>query len=120
MTLLKVFSGVWSNEAPQEAPALANKMSTWSVCLATSATRRSTSDGLAMSAGTEIAFPEKGSALRAAHASSQAAALRDVMKTFEQPAWIRLSDVSSEHEIVPYLDGHTRMQHEDPDHAIRL
>jgi hypothetical protein len=97
MTLLKVFSGVLSNDAPQEAPAFANKMSTWSVCLATSATKRSTSDGLAMSAGTEMALPEKGSALRAAHASSQAAALRDVMKTFEAPAWMRLLIVSSEY-----------------------
>jgi len=99
MTLLKVFSGVVSKDAPHEAPALANRMSTWSVCLATSATRRSTSDGLAMSAGTDMALPEKGSALRAAQASSQAAALRDVMKTFEQPAWIRLMDVSLGYEM---------------------
>ena len=73
-----------------------------------------------MSAGTEMALPEKGSALRAAHASSQAAALRDVMKTFEQPAWMRLSIVSLECETGTYLDEHTQMQREGPGHAIRL
>jgi hypothetical protein len=47
-----------------------------------------------MSEGTEMALPGNGSALRAAQASSQAAALRDVMKTLEQPAWMRLEGVS--------------------------
>lgn len=94
MTLSNELSGVSSNDAPQEAPAFANRMSTWSVCLLTSATRRSTSDALAMSAGTEIALPWKGRAFRAAHASSQAAALREVMNTLEQPACMRLQGVS--------------------------
>ena len=43
-----------------------------------------------MSDGTEMALPGNGRAFRAAQASSHAAALRDVMKTLEQPAWMRL------------------------------
>lgn len=39
-----------------------------------------------MSAGTEMALPAHGRAFRAAQASSQAEALREVMKTLEQPA----------------------------------
>jgi hypothetical protein len=94
ITLSNELSGVLSNDAPHDAPALANRMSTWSVCLLTSATRRSTSEAWEMSEGTEMALPGNGSALRAAQASSQAAALRDVMKTLEQPAWMRLEGVS--------------------------
>ena len=94
ITLSNELSGVLSNDAPQEAPALAKRMSTCSVCLPTSATRRSTSEAWEMSAGTEMALPGNGSALRASQASSHAAALRDVMKTLEQPAWIRLNRVS--------------------------
>lgn len=50
---------------------------------------------LEASAGTEMAMALGallGSALRAATASSQALALRDVMKTLEAPAWRRLCD----------------------------
>ena len=47
-----------------------------------------------MSDGTEMALPGNGRAFRAAQASSHAAALRDVMKTLEQPAWMRLGWVS--------------------------
>lgn len=57
-------------------------MSTWSVVFETSVTRRSISEILELSAGTEIAFaPGRllGRALRAATASSQAWAFRDVM-----------------------------------------
>jgi len=40
-----------------------------------------------------MAVPEQlGRALRAAHASSHALALREVMKILEQPAWRRLDD----------------------------
>ena len=51
-----------------------------------------TSSGLARSAGTEMAFPEKPSLLRAVQASSQALAFREVMKILLQPAWRRLFD----------------------------
>jgi len=82
MTLLKLAS-VWSSKgAPHVAPALANRISTWSVVLPTSATSRSISLVLLASAGMEIAFApgrRLGSALRAATASSQAEALREVM-----------------------------------------
>jgi hypothetical protein len=120
MTLLKELSGVSSNDAPHEAPALANRMSMWSVCLLTSATSRSTSDDLAISAGTEMAFPEKGRAFNAAQASSHAAALRDVMKTFEQPAWMRLWRISLEEFAMRYRDEHTQRQREGLSLAIRL
>jgi len=90
MTLLHEFSGVLSNGDPHVAPAFANKMSTCWVCFETSATRRWISEGLEISAGTEMALPEKGRVFRAAQASSQAEALREVMKTLEQPAWMRL------------------------------
>lgn len=49
--------------------------------------------GVDESAGTEMAMApgaRLGRALRAATAESQAAALREVMKTFEAPAWRRL------------------------------
>jgi hypothetical protein len=46
---------------------------------------------LELSAGMEIAVPLVGRALRAATASVHALALREVMKTLEQPAWRRLS-----------------------------
>lgn len=71
-----------SNFSPHVAPAFAKRMSTWSVVLATSFARRSSSLTLELSAGTEMAFaPGRllGSAFRAATASSQAEALRDVM-----------------------------------------
>jgi hypothetical protein len=54
-----------------------------------------------MSDGTEMALPGNGSALRAAQASSHAAALRDVMKTLEQPAWMRLGWVLVVDRIEP-------------------
>lgn len=98
MTLLKALSGCLSNASPQVAPALANRMSTLSVCLATSAARRSISEMLLLSAGTEMALASGclfGRALRAAQASSHALALREVMKTLEQPAWRRLHRTGS-------------------------
>lgn len=78
----KADSGNFSNSSPHVAPALAKRMSTWSVVLETSATRRSTSETLEESAGTEMAFApgrRLGSALRAVTASSHAEALREVM-----------------------------------------
>lgn len=92
MTLANAFSGCSSKGAPHVAPAFAKRMSTCGVCFSTSLTNRSTSPGFARSAGTEMAWPLPGSAFSAAHASSQALAFREVMKTLEQPAWIRLVD----------------------------
>jgi len=87
MTLANALSGCLSNGAPHVAPALAKRISTWSVCLLTSATSLSTSLDFARSAGTEIALPLKpGSLFSASHASSHAFALRDVIKILEQPA----------------------------------
>lgn len=60
------------------------------MCFSTSLTSLSTSPASAMSAGTEMAWQFPGRALRAATASSQALALREVMKILEQPAWARL------------------------------
>jgi len=95
MTLANAFSGCSSNGAPHVAPALAKRMSTWSVCLLTAATSFSQSPGLARSAGTDMALPEKpGSLFNASHASSHALALREVMKIREQPAWARLDSQS--------------------------
>lgn len=82
MTFEKLASVCSSNGAPHVAPAFAKRMSTWSVVLETSATRRSISDVLEASAGTEIAFApgrRLGRALSAATASAQASALREVM-----------------------------------------
>lgn len=82
MTFAKAASGCVSNDSPHVAPALANRMSTWSVVFATSATRRSISETLLESAGTEMARAEgdfPGRAFKAAQACSQAAALREVM-----------------------------------------
>ncbi len=93
ITFAKALSGCVSNFSPHVAPAFANKISTWSVVLLTSRTRCSTPSILALSAGTEIALAPGcrfGSALRAAQADSQAAALRDVMYTLEAPAWRNL------------------------------
>lgn len=81
-TLSNADSGNFSNCSPHVAPAFAKRISTWSVVLATSATRRSTSETLEESAGTEMAFApgrRLGRPLRAATASSQAEALREVM-----------------------------------------
>jgi hypothetical protein len=72
-----------------------------------------------MSDGTEMALPGNGSALRAAQASSHAAALRDVMKTLEQPAWMRLGCVSCRpHGVYRYRE-HTQKQREGPILASR-
>ena len=82
MTLAKALSGWVSNFSPHVAPAFASSMSIWSVVFDTSCTRRSISDGFEESAGTEMAFAPGalfGSALRAAQASSQALAFREVM-----------------------------------------
>lgn len=82
MTFANAESGCVSNFSPHVAPAFANKISTWSVVLLTSATSFSISLTLALSAGTEMALaPGRllGSALRASQASAQAAALREVM-----------------------------------------
>lgn len=95
-------SGWLSKGAPQEAPALARSMSTRGVCFLTSATRCSMPAGLEESAGTEMACApgaRLGRALRAWTAESQASALREVMKTFEAPAWRRLV-------VVSYGNGH--------------
>jgi len=81
------FSSTFSNSLPHVAPAFAKRISTWSVCFSTSLTNRSISETLELSAGIEMALPSHGRALRAATASSHALALRDVMKTLEQPAW---------------------------------
>jgi hypothetical protein len=67
-----------------------------------------------MSDGTEMALPGNGSALRAAQASSHAAALRDVMKTLEQPAWMRLVWVSCRSHIAYSLRERTQKQREGP------
>ena len=86
------FSSTFSNSEPHVAPALANRISTWSVCFLTSSTSLSISLTLELSAGTLMAFApgaRLGSALSAATASSHALVLRDVMNTFEQPAWSR-------------------------------
>ncbi len=48
-------SAWWSNAAPHVAPALASRMSTWSVCRATAATSCRTPSCVALSAGTEMA-----------------------------------------------------------------
>lgn len=91
MTLANASAGWVSNGAPQVAPAFANRMSTWSVCLLTSATSFSISATFEMSDGTEMALPlMPGRLFKAAHASSHALPLRDVMKTWEHPAWRRL------------------------------
>ena len=82
ITFAKAESGCVSNLSPHVAPALANNISTWSVVSFTLATNVSTPTILALSAGTEIAWaPGRllGKALRAAQASSHAAALREVM-----------------------------------------
>jgi hypothetical protein len=73
-----------------------------------------------MSAGTDMALPGKGRALSAAQASSQAAALRDVMKTFEQPAWMRLFNVNLDPYESTQLAIHTQRPHGDQDLEIRL
>lgn len=87
MTLAKASSGCESKGAPQLAPALAMRMSTWSVCALTSSSSFLTPASLAESEGTEMARPEMpGSALSVAQAESQADALREVMNTLEQPA----------------------------------
>jgi hypothetical protein len=81
-TLSNADSGNFSNFSPHVAPAFAKRMSTCEVVLETSATRRSISETRDESAGTEIArAPGRrfGRAFRAATASSQAEALRDVM-----------------------------------------
>lgn len=120
MTLLNAFSGVLSNGAPHVAPAFANKMSTCWVCFETSPTRRSISDSLEMSAGTDMALPEHGRAFRAAQASSQAAALREVMKTLEQPAWMRLRvRVSPEYKRMADMKRLAPTQHADPNLSSR-
>ena len=71
-----------SNFSPHVAPAFAKSISTWSVVFETSATNLSTSETLLLSAGTEMARGDgylEGRAFSAAHAESQAAALREVM-----------------------------------------
>lgn len=95
MTFWNASSGCPSNSAPHVAPALANRMSTLSVCFSTSLTSLSTSPGFARSAGTEMALQLTGSLFKAAHASSQALTLRDVMKILEQPAWASLGTAAS-------------------------
>lgn len=94
ITLAKALSGWVSNFSPQEAPALARRMSTWPVCLDTSETRCLIPSSVALSEGTEIArwvdWSTPGRALRVLQAESQAEALRDEMKTLEAPAWMRL------------------------------
>lgn len=70
-----------------------------------------------MSEGTEMALPGNGSALSAAQASSHAAALRDVMKTLEQPAWMRLGWVSFGSRRIYRGSGRTQMQREGQVHA---
>jgi hypothetical protein len=68
-------------------------MSMWKVCDETVARSVWTPSSVAQSAGTGMArAPGRrfGSALRAAQASLQAEALREEMKTLEQPAWRRL------------------------------
>ena len=63
----------------------------------TSWTSRWISDNFELSAGIEYAFAPGallGKALSAATASSQAEDLRDVMYTFEAPAWRRLIKLS--------------------------
>jgi hypothetical protein len=82
ITLPKALSGCVSNFSPQVAPALAKRMSTWSVVFSTSETRRSISWIFDESAGTEYALASGdllGRALRAAQASSQAFAFLEVM-----------------------------------------
>ena len=82
ITFANAESGCVSNFSPHVAPAFANKMSTWSVVLPTSATSFSISLTLEMSAGTEMAWaPGRllGSAFRASQASAQAEALREVI-----------------------------------------
>lgn len=82
MTLSKADGGWSSKDEPQVAPALAKRMSRCSVVLRTSSTSRSISDILDRSAGTEMAVAPgrlEGMAFSAAHASSHAFALREVM-----------------------------------------
>jgi hypothetical protein len=93
MTLAKAESGCVSKASPQVAPALARRMSTWSVCFLTSATRCSTPARVEESAGTEMAAApgaRLGREFSFLTAASQAAALREEMKTLEAPAWRRL------------------------------
>ncbi len=79
--------------SPHVAPALASRMSTWSVCFFTSASSCCAGRGSSYRRGREIARAPGarfGSALRVLTAESQAAFLRDEMKTVDAPAWRRL------------------------------
>lgn len=72
-----------------------------------------------MSAGTEIAFPlMPGMLFRAAHASSHALPLRDVMKTLEQPAWSNLAaQVQYNGTLFPVISGPNQTTETHPDAA---
>ena len=106
-TLSNADSGCVSNFAPHVAPALANKISTLSVCFWTSDTSRSISLPLLLSAGTLIAIAFGalfGSALSAATASSHALAFLEVMKTLEHPACKRLwHHISNQRSVQIYI-----------------
>lgn len=91
ITLANALSGCVSNFSPHVAPALASKMSTWAVCLDTSATRCLIPSRVALSEGTEMAVCSwrliPGREFRVLTAESQAAAFREEMNTLEAPAW---------------------------------
>ena len=93
MTFAKAESGCLSKASPHVAPALAKRISTVSVCFLTCSSKFLTPSMVEESEGTETAFAPGdrfGRAFRAVTASSQALALREVMKTLDAPDWRKL------------------------------